>query len=706
MKKIFYLTIVVSMMITSGCQEGSKKIEYPVTKKADSVNVYYGIEVKDPYRWLEDDDSEETMAWVRAQNAVTNEYLGQIPYRDQIKERLTSIWDYPKYGLPRREGNHYIFSKNDGLQDQSVMYIQEGLEGEPEVLLDPNKLSEDGTVALTGSSVSHNGEYLAYQISRGGSDWNEIYIKDIETGKDLEDHLKWIKFSGISWKDHGFYYSRYDEPEQGEALSDVNEYHKVYYHKAGTPQSDDRLVYKNDAHPLRNYYVQTTEDERFLILYESESTSGNALYFKDLEKKGSDFIPVVQDFEHDFSVIDNSGDHLLVLTNDEAPKKKVISINTNKPGKENWETLIPEKEEVLQSVSLAGGRIVANYMKDANSKVCIHALDGKYLHDLELPTLGTLAGFSSKMKDDVAFYGFTSFIYPTTIFQYHVKENRASIFRKPEISFDAEEYEVNQIFYESKDGTEVPMFIVHKKGLPMDGNNPALLYGYGGFNISITPSFSINRLIFLENGGIYVTANLRGGGEYGEEWHEAGTKLQKQNVFDDFISAAEYLVENNYTSPDKLAIMGGSNGGLLVGACMTQRPDLFKVALPFVGVMDMLRYHKFTIGWAWATDYGTSEDDSTMFRYLLGYSPLHNIEEGVSYPATLAFTADHDDRVVPAHTFKFMATLQERNDGPNPILLRIDTKAGHGAGKPTSKIIEEYTDMWAFTFYNLGMEME
>ncbi|MBU2652201.1 MAG: prolyl oligopeptidase family serine peptidase [Bacteroidetes bacterium] len=705
MKKALILSIAAIMMIFTGCQEGAKKINYPVTEKVQQIDNYFGVDVEDPYRWLEDDNSEQTLAWVQAQNQVTGEYLSQIPFREKIREKLTKMWDYPKFGLPYREGKYYFFSKNDGLQNQSIVYIQEGLDGEPRVILDPNKLSEDGTVAYAGSSVSHDGKYMAYKIARGGSDWNEIFIKDIETGDILDDHIEWVKFSGISWKGDGFFYSAYDKPVEGEELSNKNEYHKVFYHKVGTPQSEDELIYENKDFPLRNYYVGTTEDERFLLMYEVESTSGNALYFKELDKKGSGFVKIADGFDHDFGIIDNIGDLFLMVTNFEAPKQRVVMVNSHNPAMENWKTIIPEKEEVLSSVTLAGGMMVAEYMKDANSKVEIYTPQGEFVRELELPTLGTLAGFSSKPEDDIAFYGFTSFTYPATIFKYNIKDNTTEVFREPGIEFNGEDYTVEQVFYNSKDGTKVPMFIVYKKGLVMDGNNPALLYGYGGFNISETPDFSVSRLIFLENGGIFVVANIRGGGEYGEEWHKAGTKLQKQNVFDDFIAAAEYLIDKKYTSSEKLAIMGGSNGGLLVGACMTQRPDLFKVALPIVGVLDMLRYHTFTIGWAWASDYGTSEEDSTMFRYLLGYSPLHNIKEGVSYPATLAFTADHDDRVVPAHSFKFMATLQEKNDGHNPVLIRIETKAGHGAGKPTSKRIEEATDMWSFVFFNLGMKL-
>ncbi|MFC2106725.1 prolyl oligopeptidase family protein [Bacteroidota bacterium] len=703
MNKYYYLILVFTIMITSGCEQKAKKINYPLTEKVKQIDNYFGTDVEDPYRWLEDDNSEETAKWVEAQNAVTNDYLAQIPYREEIKEKITKLWDYPKYGLPYREGEYYFFSKNDGLQNQSVLYIQDGLDGEPRVILDPNKLSEDGTVAYSGSSVSADGKYMAYMISRGGSDWKEIFVKNIATGEDLTDHIEWVKFSGMSWKDDGFFYSAYDAPEEGDELSEKNEYHKVYYHKVGTSQAEDKLIYEDKDQPLRNYYCSTTEDQAYLILYEVESTSGNAMYYLDLNKKGSKFVQLVDNFDNDFGVVDNIGDKFLVSTNYGAPKKQLILIDTKNPAKENWKTIIPEKEEVLQGISLAGGVLVAEYMKDANSKAYVYSNEGEFLHEMILPGVGTLAGFSSKAEDNLAFFGFTSFTFPNTIYKYDVSENSSSVFRAPEIEFDASKYEVKQIFYDSKDGTKVPMFIVHKKNIVLDGNNPTLLYGYGGFDISITPSFSVTRMVFMELGGIYCVANIRGGGEYGEAWHKAGTLLQKQNVFDDFITAAEYLIENKYTSSEKLAIMGGSNGGLLVGACMTQRPDLFKVALPFVGVLDMLRYHKFTIGWAWATDYGTSEDDEEMFNYLLGYSPLHNVKE-VSYPATLAVTADHDDRVVPAHSFKFMATVQEKNKGDNPVLIRIETKAGHGAGKPTSKTIEEYTDVWSFVFYNLGVK--
>jgi prolyl oligopeptidase len=691
-------------MIAIGCQEEKSPIQYPATDKVDQVDEYFGTMVADPYRWLEDDNSDKTAEWVKAQNEVTEAYLAAIPYRDQLRERLTKIWNYPKYGVPYKDSKYYLFYKNDGLQNQSVLYIMDGIDAEPRVLLDPNTMSEDGTVALAGTDISKDGKYLAYKIARAGSDWNEIFVMDLESGETLDDHIEWVKFSGISWKDDGFYYGSYDPPAEGEELSDKNENHKIYYHKIGTPQEEDILVYENQEFPMRNYYAGTTEDERFLLIYESESTSGNSLYFKDMKKNKPGFTQLAEGFEYDYGVVDNIGDKLLITTNDGAPRNQLYLVNTEKPEKENWTVIIPEKEEVLDGVRLIGDMIMAEYMRDAHSIAQLFTLNGEYVRDIELPTLGTLAGFSSDKGEDIAFYGFTSFTFPSAIYKYDLRNNSSELYRESEIDFDAEKYETKQVFYTSRDGTQVPMFIVHRKGIELDGNNPTMLYGYGGFDISITPSFSISRLVFLENGGIWAVANIRGGGEYGEDWHKAGTLMQKQNVFDDFIAAAEYLISEKYTSSEKLGIMGGSNGGLLVGACMTQRPELFKVALPFVGVMDMLRYHTFTIGWAWAADYGTSEDSEEMFKYLYGYSPLHNIEQGIAYPATLAFTADHDDRVVPAHTFKFMATLQEHHAGDNPVLVRIETKAGHGAGKPTSKRIDEATDMWAFVFKNLGIK--
>lgn len=695
---VFYL-VLISIITMNSCNNSSR-INYPVTKKVHHVDNYFGVEVADPYRWLEDDNSAETAEWVKTQNEVTFAYLESIPFRGKIRERFTQIWNYPRYSAPFRAGKYYFFYKNDGMQNQSVLYIQEGLDGKPEVFLDPNTFSEDGTVSLSGISVSNDDKYLAYSISRAGSDWNEIRVLEIESMKEYDDLIKWVKFSGMSWFADGFYYSRYDEPKPGEKLSGKNENHKVYYHKLRSSQEQDQLIYENPKFPLRNYGAGVTKDERFLIIYETETTSGNALYVKDLSKPNSDFKQIVDGFEKDYWVIDNIGDHLLVLTNYGAPRKQLVLIDPLKPQPENWTTVIPEKEEVLEGICLIGNRIAASYMKDASSRSYLYDLTGKLLGEVNIPGIGTMSGFSGKKEDNIAFYSFTSFTFPSTIYKFDVEKNESVVFRASEIDFDPSGYETKQVFYTSKDGTKVPMFITHKKGLKYTGKNPTLLYGYGGFNSAMTPAFSISRVIFLENGGVYALANIRGGGEYGEEWHKAGTKLLKQNVFDDFIAAAEYLINEGYTCSQKLAIQGGSNGGLLVGACMIQRPDLFKVALPAVGVMDMLRFHKFTIGWAWVSDFGSSENEEE-FHYLLGYSPLHTIKDGISYPATLITTADHDDRVVPAHSFKFAARLQEAHKGRNPVLIRIDTSAGHGAGKPTSKIIDEQTDIWAFVFQNL-----
>ncbi|MCB2218828.1 MAG: prolyl oligopeptidase family serine peptidase [Bacteroidetes bacterium] len=707
MKRIFLAFALIGLLFLMSCEQKKemkiKPAPYPVAKKVDTVDVYFGHEVPDPYRWLEDDNSAETAAWVEAENEVTFGYLEQIPFRDKIKQRLEEVWDYPKYGVPFKEGSNYYFFKNDGMQNQYVMYQQTSLDAEPEVFLDPNTFSEDGTVALSGLEFNHDGSLMAYSISKSGSDWSEIFVMDAETKELLDDHLEWIKFSGTSWKDDGFYYSRYDKPKEGDALKASNEFHKVYYHKIGTSQSEDQLIYKNDDHPKRNYYAGTTEDESFLILSESAGTSGNALWVKKLDGSQKDFTLVAPGFDNEYNVIDNLDDRLLIMTNDGAPKWKLVLVDPANAGKENWKEIIPEKDEVLQSISLVGGKIVAEYMKNATSVAFIYDYEGNYLEDLQLPGIGSLSGIRGKKDEDLAFYSFTSFTFPSTVYKYDIATNTAEVYTQSEIDFDVDAYETRQVFYKSKDGTDVSMFIVHKKGLKMNGKNPTYLYGYGGFNISLTPGFSITRLVLLENGFVFAMPNLRGGGEYGEEWHEGGIKLSKQNVFDDFIAAADYLIMEGYTRPDKLAIAGGSNGGLLVGACMTQRPDLFAVALPAVGVMDMLRYHKFTIGWAWASDYGTSEDSEEMFKYLFEYSPLHNIKNGVNYPATLITTADHDDRVVPAHSFKFAATLQEKHKGDNPVLIRIDVKAGHGGGKPTAKVIEEYTDEWSFMMYNLGI---
>lgn len=698
------------MTISTSCDEQQKdskqqetKYVYPETKKVEQTDEYFGHKVADPYRWLEDDNSEETAKWVIAENETTQAYLQKIPYRQKIEDRLTKIWDYPRYGTPTKEGEYFYFRKNDGLQDQAVLYLMKGEESEPEVLLDPNTLSEDGTVALSSWNLSKNGKYMGYLLANAGSDWQEIKVMDMKTREIMTDHIKWVKFSGVSWRGDGFFYSSYDPPAEGEELSDVNEYHKVYYHKLGDAQKDDLLVYENKDYPRRNYYVYTTDDERFLILNEVESTSGNALYFKDLSKKRSEFIKLADGFDQDYGVIGNVDHKLYIKTNADAPKGMVYSVDTRKLDNGKT-TIIAEEENVLESAMIVGDRIITAYMKDATDKAYINTLEGELIAELELPGIGTIGGFTGKPHEKEAFYAFTSFTFPTTIFKFDIHENKSEVFFDSGLDFDATAYETKQVFYSSKDGTKVPMFIIHKKGIELDGSNPTLLYGYGGFNISLTPAFSTSNLILLENGGVYALANIRGGGEYGEEWHLAGTRMQKQNVFDDFIAAGEYLISEGYTSSEKLGIMGGSNGGLLVGACMTQRPELFKVAFPQVGVLDMLRYHKFTIGWAWATDYGTSEEDSAMFKYLLDYSPLHNIKSGVDYPATMVFTADHDDRVVPAHSFKFIATLQEKNTGPNPVLIRIESKAGHGAGTPVSKIIESHADRWAFMFYNMDVK--
>lgn len=696
----FYLSLSVMTFMS---YNSFAQIVYPETRKSDHTDEYFGTRISDPYRWLEDDNAVETASWVKAQNQLTQKYLSEIPQREQLKSRLETIWNYPKIGVPFKKGGRYFFFKNDGLQNQSVLYVQNKLDEEARVLLDPNKFSSDGTIALAGISPSPDGNYLAYSISRGGSDWNEIVVMELSTGKMLADTIHWVKFSGMSWFKNGFYYSCYDAPAEGQALSGSNAFHKVKYHQLGQPQDSDVLVYEDKNNPQKNFYAGVTDDQTFLFISESQSTSGNALYAKRLDIPESSFTMVAEGFDFDYDVIDNIGSKLLINTSCDAPMKKVVLIDPQNPDKSNWETIIPESEQVLESVSLVGDFIYVEYLEDANNKAYFFDYKGNKIKQLELPTLGTIAGFSGDKGDPVAFYGFTSFTFPSSVYRYDITSGKSEVYASSDVAFVPSDFETRQIFFESKDGTKVPMFLVYKKGLKLDGNNPVLLYGYGGFNISLTPSFSVSRLPFLEQGGIYVTVNLRGGGEYGKKWHEAGQKMQKQNVFDDFIAAAEYLVANKYTSPKKIAIMGGSNGGLLVGAAMTQRPDLFKVAIPIVGVLDMLRYQYFTIGWAWATDYGRSDESKEMFEYLLTYSPLHNVKEGVEYPATLAITADHDDRVVPAHTFKFMSELQSKQSGSNPVLVRIETQAGHGAGKPTSKMIEETADMYGFIMYHLGM---
>ena len=711
-----HTTLAFALMastITAQTAAAQERIRYPETRKVDVVDDYHGTKVPDPYRWLEDTDSPETRAWIEAQNAITFAHLAAIPERDAIRERLTRLWNYPKYGLPFREGGLYFFTKNDGLQNQAVLYVQPSLDAEPRVLLDPNTLSEDGTVALSGLAVSHDARYLAYSTSSGGSDWQELFVREVATGRDLADHIRWAKFTGISWtKDgRGFFYSRYPEPAEGEQLLQENRNQKLYYHVVGTPQSEDRLIYERPDQPEWGFNAEVTEDGRYALIYVWHGTDPkNRLYYIDLKDPAkpdlsSPVVRLLDDFDAAYNVIGNQGPVLYVQTDLNAPRQRIVAIDLRDPAREKWRTIVPESDDVLQAATIVGGKLVTLYLKDAASRVRFYTLDGQPAGELELPGLGSVAGISGKPDSPELFYAFTSFLYPTTIFRYDVGTGTNEVFRAPQLEgFDPSQYETKQVFYTSKDGTRVPMFITHRKGIRLDGTNPTYLYGYGGFNVSLTPAFSITNLLWLEMGGVYAQPNLRGGGEYGEEWHRAGTKERKQNVFDDFIAAAEYLIREGYTSPQKLAIGGGSNGGLLVGAVMTQRPELFAVAHPAVGVMDMLRFHKFTIGWAWVSDYG-SPDDPEAFRYLYAYSPLHNLKPGTCYPATLVTTADHDDRVVPGHSFKFTARLQEVQSCDKPVLIRVETRAGHGAGKPTSKQIEEAADVLAFRVKHLGMRV-
>lgn len=675
-------------------------VTYPDIKKDETIDDYHGTAIQDPYRWLEDDNSKETSDWVTNQNKVTFNYLDQIPYRKAIKNRLKDVWNFERFGTPFKEGGKYYYFKNDGLQNQAVLYEQETLDSPSKIALDPNSFSDDGTTSLGSLSFNKTGDLLAYQISEGGSDWRTIHVKDLNTGETLEDKVNWVKFSAISWFKDGFFYSRYPEPEEGKELSAKNEFHQVYFHKIGTDQAEDILTYSDRANPLQNVYTSTTQDERYLILSVVQSTSGNALYFKNLNKPNAEFIPIWQSFDNDFSVADNDGNNLLVMTNYQAPNNRIISIDTENPEEENWKVVIKEsKNDALQGIKIIGGKIIATYIHNASSKVQLHNLDGVYESDLKLPGIGTVGGFNGKKEDNQAFFSFTSFTRPTTVFSLDMPANKIAVFKAPKIDFKSDDYTTEQVWFKSYDGTKVPMFLTYKKGLKLDGKRPTLLYGYGGFDIPVLPSFRVSNTVLLENGGIYAVANIRGGGEFGKKWHKAGTLENKQNVFNDFISAAEYLIAHNYTTQKKLAIQGGSNGGLLVGACMTQRPDLFQVAFPQVGVLDMLRYHTFTIGWAWATDYGRS-DDPEAFKYLIKYSPLHNVKE-TEYPATMVTTADHDDRVVPAHSFKFISELQNKHQGDNPVVIRVETSAGHGAGVPTDKQIQTAADMSSFMFYNM-----
>ena len=685
----------------------NQPLTYPTVSKSEQVDNYHGMAIADPYRALEDPDTDVTKAWVEAQNQVTFSYLNEIPAREKIKQRLTKLWDYEKYGTPFKEGESYFYFKNDGLQNQSVLYTLPTLDAEPRIVLDPNQLSEDGTIALSGISISENGQLLAYGLSSSGSDWQEWKVRNIATGEDLQDYLQWIKFSGASWThDHqGFFYSRYDEPNEKTKLEDVNYYQKLYYHQLGTPQSTDILIYHRPDEKEWGFTGNVTEDGKYLIISIWLGTdSKNLVFYKDLTNQNSEVIELINQFLANYSFIDNDDYVFYFRTDFNSPKGRVIAIDTRKPTPENWQEIIPQALETLESVSVLNNQFVADYLQDAHSQIKIFNLKGNFIREVELPGIGAASGFSGKRYDTETFYSFTSFTTPGTIYRYDMKTGKSELFRQPEVDFNADEYETKQVFYASKDGTKVPMFITHKKGIKLDGNNPTYLYGYGGFNISLTPSFSVSLLIWLEMGGVYAVPNLRGGGEYGEEGHQAGMKLQKQNVFDDFIAAAEWLIAHNYTQPGKLAIGGGSNGGLLVGTCMTQRPNLFGAALPAVGVMDMLRFHKFTIGWAWVAEYGSSEN-AEEFATLYAYSPLHNLKPGTAYPATLITTADHDDRVVPAHSFKFAAALQAAHSGDAPVLIRIDMKAGHGAGKPTAKIIEEAADKWGFLVKVLKVEI-
>ena len=689
-------------------------LSYPQTHQGQQSDIYHGIEVRDPYRWLEDPDSEATKAWVTAQNQVTAAYLSQIPNREGIKSRLTQLWNYEKYSSPFKKGEtsgsrlrgRYFYFKNDGLQNQDVLYTLESLDAEPSVLLDPNTFSEDGTVALSGIAISDNGQYLAYGLSTAGSDWIEYFVKDVVTGEQLSDHLKWIKFSGASWtKDRqGFFYSRYAEPNEATKLEDVNYFQELYYHRLGTEQAEDILIYQRRDQKEWGFAGEVTEDGKYLVISVWKGTdSKNLVFYKNLSQPESEVIELIDEFEASYDVIDNDGDRFLVQTDLDAPRGRVIAIDLQQPQKDHWQEIIPQSPETLTGVGLLNNQFVTNYLKDARSQIKIFDLDGLFIREVELPGIGSAGGFAGKRADTTTFYTFTSFTTPATIYSYDMVTGENKIFRQPQVDFNSEDYVTEQVFCPSKDGTVIPLFITYKKGIKLDGNNPCYLYGYGGFNVSLTPSFSVSNLVWLEMGGIYVMANLRGGGEYGEAWHQAGMKERKQNVFDDFISAATWLIEQNYTSNTRLAIAGGSNGGLLVGACMNQRPDLFAAALPAVGVMDMLRFHKFTIGWAWCAEYG-NPDNETDFPTLYSYSPLHNLKPGTAYPATMITTADHDDRVVPAHSFKFAAALQAAHEGKNPVLIRIETKAGHGAGKPTTKIIEEVADKWAFLVKNLQMK--
>ena len=701
-------TIIFSLLslMTLLSSAQTAPLTYPQARRSDQVDDYHGTKVADPYRWLEDTDSAETHAWVEAENKLTFGYLDQIPYRQALRDRLTKLWNYERYTVPSQHGGRYFFQHNTGLQQQNVLLVAESIHGEPRVLLDPNLLSSDGTVALAGAEISDDGKLMAYGLATSGSDWNEWHVRDIDTGKDLSDDLKWVKFSGASWsKDNkGFYYSRYDEPT-GAAMRDTNYFQKLYYHRLGTAQSDDKLIYDRPDNKELGFAGNVTDDGHYLIISVWQGTSPkNRLYYKDLTQPDSPVVKLLDDFDAQYNFIDNDGPVFWFHTDLDAPRGRLLAIDTRHAERANWKTLVPQGADKLEFASAVNNSFLVGYLKDAKTEVRVFDLAGAHLRDVDLPGIGTAGGFGGKRNEKETFYSFTSFLSPNTVYRYDPVAGKSSVYRQPKVDFDASRYETKQVFYNSKDGTRVPMFLTYKKGIKLDGQNPTLLYAYGGFDISLTPGFSVPTVVWLEMGGIYAQPNLRGGGEYGEEWHEGGMKLKKQNVFDDFIAAAEWLIANKYTSTPRLAIRGGSNGGLLIGACVTQRPDLFGVALPEVGVMDMLRFHKFTIGWAWTSDYGSS-DNAEEFKALYAYSPLHNLKPGTKYPPTLIATSDHDDRVVPGHSFKFAATMQTDQAGPAPILIRIEVKAGHGAGKSITKLIDETADTWAFVAHNLDMKV-
>lgn len=699
-KTITAIVVVCSLSMNAQTSKSTGKLKYPETKKVETVDTYFGTKVNDPYRWLEDDRASETEAWVKAENKVTYNYLEQIPFRNALKARMEKLWNYEKIGAPFKEGNYTYYYKNNGLQNQSVLYRKDAA-GKEEIFLDPNTFSKDGTTSLGGLDFSKDGSKVAYAISEGGSDWRKVIIMDALTKKVIEDTLVDVKFSGVSWRgNEGFYYSSYDKPA-GSELSAKTDQHKLYFHKLGTSQKEDKVIFGLDQ---KRRYVggAVTEDDKYLVITASTSTSGNELYIKDLSNPNSPIVTIVDNFNSDNYIIENEGTKLFIVTNLNAPNRRIVTVDINNPKPENWKNFIAETENVL-SPSTGSGYFFANYMKDAVSIVKQYDYSGKLVREVQLPGVGSAGGFGGKKDAKTLYYSFTNYITPGTTYAFDPNTGKSTVYQKPKVDFNSEGYVSKQVFYTSKDGTKIPMIITHKKGLKLDGKNPTILYGYGGFNVSLTPSFSIANAVWLENGGVYAVPNLRGGGEYGKKWHDAGTKLQKQNVFDDFIAAGEYLIAQKYTSKDFLAIRGGSNGGLLVGATMTQRPDLIKVALPAVGVMDMLRYHTFTSGAGWAYDYGTAEDNKEMFNYLKGYSPVHNVKAGVQYPATMVTTGDHDDRVVPAHSFKFAAELQEKQTGTNPVLIRIDINAGHGAGKSVAATIQENVDIQAFTLFNMGI---